>query len=114
MLTRASIGLGAFLAIAGCDSHKVPSPSDYDRTCTTVSDCAAVYIGPVGCCGGGCPNVAVRASVAQKAMNDVQAAAQCNGSVRPPCGSGAACNEGRVQCNAGLCELTGLPDGAVP
>jgi len=81
---------------------------NYDRRCTSVADCFPVYEGLVGCCGGSCPNTAIRQDALTKYMSDVDrvSAASCNG-VRPPCGINPFCDRqpGRVACNRGICQL---------
>src|SRR5471030_694972 len=84
--------LFSLVAVAACGSsspsatHAVAA-KNYPGNCASVADCFAVYEGPVGCCGGGCPN-----------------AEHCT--VQPPClPQGGACATGRVACVSGLCQL---------
>lgn len=100
-------------AAAGC--HHKPSPSDYDRSCESVTDCAAVYIGPLGCCDQPCPNAAVRTTAAERARNDVEAARECAGPT-PPClpQTPGQCPDSRVLCEQGTCTLEMNSDPSTP
>ena len=87
VLARWGALLGLCLAAAcgaGTPSHYVDTKG-YSLSCTSVADCFAVYVGPVGCCGGGCPNTAIRAVDLQKYMSAFDQAMKC--SVQPPCAS---------------------------
>jgi hypothetical protein len=88
---------------SGTPAHYVDTKS-YGRTCTTVADCFAVYEGPVGCCGGGCPNTAIRADLLPKYMSAFDEAMKC--SVQPPCPppDPSLC-VGRLSCDNGVCQL---------
>jgi hypothetical protein len=109
---RAILMLVTLAWIAGCDKKK-PSLGDYDQSCEAVIDCAPVYVGPVGCCGTPCPNGAVRATVVERARNDVEATRDCK--VQPPCfppATGGGCPDDRVLCDRGKCELQTLSQDA--
>jgi hypothetical protein len=84
------------------NSHTVAA-KNYANNCASVADCFAVYEGPVGCCGGGCPNAAIRADAVPKYTSDFNTATPvCN--PRPPCAApGLGCNDGRVACVSGAC-----------
>jgi hypothetical protein len=94
---------------AACGGSKTPQASDYDRSCATVADCALVFVGDPGCCGGGCPNTAVRMSEVARVKRDVQAAKTCAGIV--DCAPSPGCADGRAQCIAATCQLTLPSDG---
>jgi hypothetical protein len=87
---------------------------NYDRTCLSVADCVPVYEGPVGCCGGECPNTAIAQVALARYTMDVGLAAACGG-VQPPCGplpGGNECPDGRVTCDNGVCILAMPPSDA--
>jgi hypothetical protein len=86
----------------------VLSSDDYTHSCT---DCLAVYVGPIGCCGIGCPNAAINVSAQPQYMTDLA-------SRTPNCFPGSACistgpcTNGRIACENGTCVLHGFgPDG---
>jgi hypothetical protein len=111
VLARVTWGglLGLCLAAcgSGTPSHYVDTKG-YSLSCASVADCFAVYAGPVGCCGGGCPNVAIRAVDLPKYTNAFDQASKC--SVQPPCAAqNPALCLGRLSCNAGVCTFE-LPD----
>lgn len=88
---------------AGCDDK--PSFSDYDQSCKAVTDCAAVYVGPLGCCDEPCPNGAVRATLAEQARKDVEAARECR-DIPPACVPPTpVCPDARVLCTQGRCDV---------
>jgi hypothetical protein len=99
------------LAVAACGSssptatHEIAAKS-YARDCASVADCVAVYEGPVGCCGGGCPNAAIRADALPKYTSDEHC------TVQPPCPVGGACATDRVACVSGVCQLETPDAGA--
>src|SRR5471030_1412652 len=87
--------LFSLVAVAACGSsspsatHAVAA-KNYPGNCASVADCFAVYEGPVGCCGGGCPNAAIRADALPKYTSDFATAEHCT--VQPPClPQGGAC-----------------------
>jgi len=98
-------GLAAALILgASCASKHAVTAKSYARNCATVADCVAVYEGPIGCCGGGCPNAAIRADALADYTSDVFAAAPtCN--PPPPCAAPLPCDTGRVACVAAVCTL---------
>jgi hypothetical protein len=103
------------LAMAACGSSSSPATHEiaamsYARNCASVADCFAVYEGPVGCCGGGCPNAAIRADALAKYTSDFVAAEHCD--VQPPCAVGGACGTDRVACVSGVCQLETPDAGA--
>ena len=120
MMLGARILVGALLfsivAVAACGSSSPPSGTteiaakNYARNCASVADCFAVYEGPVGCCGGGCPNAAIRADAVAKYTSDFVAAEHCD--VQPPCFVGGACATDRVACVSGVCQLETPDAGA--
>jgi hypothetical protein len=103
------------VAVASCGSSSPPSGTteiaakNYARDCATVADCFAVYEGPVNCCGGGCPNAAIRADALPKYMSDVTTALHCGVALACPLGI-ILCQTGRVGCVAGVCAFE-APDG---
>lgn len=113
VLARWGALLGLCLAAAcgsGTPSHTVDTKG-YSLSCTSVADCFAVYAGPVGCCGGGCPNAAIRAVDLQRYMSALDQAAKC--SVQPPCLPPPSNCDGRLSCNNGVCAFD-LPDASSP
>jgi hypothetical protein len=90
------------------NAHAVAA-KNYSQKCASVADCFAVYVGPVGCCGGGCPNVAIRADALPKYMSDFNTATHCD--VTPPCTPPLSCATGRVECVSGMCQLE-APDAS--
>jgi hypothetical protein len=105
----AGVSFLSLLALAACgssSSHEIAAKS-YARNCASVADCFAVYEGAVGCCGGGCPNAAIRADAVPKYTSDFAAAEHCD--VQPPCAVGGQCATGRVACVSSVCQLE-MPD----
>lgn len=98
----------ALAATASCNSSSSPKPrslDDYDQTCTTVLDCAAVFFDEASCCFSNCPNSAIRAS--EVARFDADAMTQrpaCMG-VAAVCTRPSNCGDKRLQCVQGLCVL---------
>jgi hypothetical protein len=116
VLARWGALLGLCLAAAcgsGTPSHDAAAPSrtvdtkGYSLSCTSVADCFAVYTGAIGCCGAGCPNTAIRAVDLQKYMSTLAQVPSCT--IQPPCVSLDPNCDGRLSCNAGVCEFD-LPD----
>jgi hypothetical protein len=106
----------SFVAVAGCGSSSPSSGTheiaakNYASNCASVADCFAVYEGPIGCCGGGCPNAAIRADALPKYTTDFDhAAPTCN--PPPPCDPPSPCATGRIACVSGVCALE-APDAA--
>ncbi len=98
--------LGASTAAAGCDSGSSSiSAKSYPRNCATAADCFPVFEGVVPCCGGGCPNTAIRQDAAAAFMTVSEAAREtsCHG-VQPPCPAGPICVS-PVTCDKGVCGL---------
>ncbi|SRR5260221_13671119 len=98
-------------ARCGSDASKGSiAAKNYDRKCTSVADCFPVYEGPVGCCGGACPNTAIRQDALTKYMSDFDRAVTsvCHGLI-PPCPAGPICDQemGRVTCDNAVCQLEG-------
>jgi hypothetical protein len=102
-----------FVGTCGSSSPRnVVSAKNYLRNCTTVADCVPVYEGPVGFCGGGCPNTSIRADALPKFMSDFNMASQSNAPAPCPQGSQASlCDTGRVACVSGVCQLE-TPDAS--
>ena len=98
----------SFVAVAPCGSSSPPSGTteiaakNYPHTCASVADCFPVYEGPVGCCGGGCANAAIRADALPKYMSDVNTATR----------EAIACATGKPNPSYKECLPTGvsLPD----
>jgi hypothetical protein len=100
-------GLLVFLGAGSCSAGPSSiSAKDYPRSCATAAECSAVFEGAVPCCGGGCPNTAIRKDAAPRFMTDSEAArtASCDG-VQPPCPSGPICAAPQVTCDKGVCGL---------
>jgi len=101
-------------AITACGASSPPTSvaaKNYDRTCLSVADCAPVYEGYVGCCGGGhCPNTAIAQVALAKYTADLSLAAACGGG-QQACPTGDArpggneCQGDRVACDNGACIL---------
>jgi hypothetical protein len=105
-------------AITACGASSPPSSvaaKNYDRKCASVADCVPVYEGLVGCCGGGqCPKTAIAQVALAKYTAALSLAATCGG-VQPPCGTrpgGNECQDGRVECENGVCILAMPPNDA--
>jgi hypothetical protein len=101
-----------FWAVACSSGPTSVSANNYPRTCDTVADCFPVFEGEVGCCGGGCPNTAIRQDAVARFATDTETARKnsCNG-VQPPCVAPPVCTMGRVTCEGGLCGLVFPDDG---
>jgi len=104
--------LGLILA-AACGSGtqgRYVDAKNYSRACASVADCFAVYSGPVGCCGGGCANTAIRADALPQYTSAFNQATKC--SVQPPCVAPdpSRCL-GRLSCDNGVCQLL-VPDAS--
>jgi hypothetical protein len=109
------------ICVAGqCQIYQHPSTlslAHYDRSCTSVDDCADVFFDVDPCCKTTCANTAVRADQVDLVDSDV-------GEIRRNCPSSAECGlpplpvdagtrtcTGRLACVAGVCELLGArPD----
>ena len=110
-----SLPLGYLLVtlVAGCtDDHHI-STSDYPRSCSTDSDCAAVYEGTIGCCGASCPNAAIN----QMSLPAYEAAIS---SRTPMCSPAPPCVfipvdrcPGAVSCVSGTCTFQTPDAGTV-
>jgi hypothetical protein len=108
------VGLLVLLWAVSCGSGSSSiSAKGYPRNCVTVADCFPVFEGVVGCCGGGCPNTAIRQDAVAAFMTASEAArmTSCHG-VQPPCPSGPMCTVGRVTCDNGVCGLASPPADA--
>jgi hypothetical protein len=114
-------GLAASLVlfIVACGSGSTSgsvAAKDYDRSCTSVADCTAVYVGVLSCCSQQpCPNAAIRLDKLATYMSDVSARmpAMCPSPVTPgTCRPPPQC-QGRLNCSSGVCTLDEPPvDGA--
>jgi hypothetical protein len=94
------------------DASLALTASDYARTCQEVADCIAVYEGPLGCCGGSCPNAAISAAAANDYARDVnRRSPQCSQVIPCPPVS-PVCPGGRIACQDGLCVLHTPPAAA--
>ena len=98
--------LFAFWAVSCSSGPRSISADNYRRECVSAADCSVVFEGIVYCCGGGCPNTAIRADEVPAFMTAFEAAreASCNG-VQPPCPSGPICGASRATCRDGLCQF---------
>jgi hypothetical protein len=123
-LSAKRLALFGAACLAACSKGPTSiAASSYDRSCATVADCAAVYEGPVSCCGTGvgCDNTAISqralaaysSGVASAMQNACGGNSVCNGGGPSPGGSPSPCGTGRIACTNGLCELDTPPaDGA--
>jgi hypothetical protein len=100
----------ALLAAAmGCKASG-PAPltlERYDRTCVTLFDCQAVYVGPVGCCSIPCANTALSLAGVNLLTADIadEVASKCQlEEVR--CPAVPRCAAGGVDCVTGACVYT--------
>jgi hypothetical protein len=80
------------------------SLDNYDRSCTSVSDCAAVGFDATGCCPTFCPNASVRVTQVPLITSDLEAfRGIC---ARPVCSVDPRITcTGRLLCESGLCQL---------
>jgi hypothetical protein len=80
------------------------SLSNYDRSCTSVTDCAAAFFTEhPTCCDFPCLNAAVRTSALDSLQTDIRGSTMCPSP--PSCEAPAECPVGRILCEAGLCQF---------
>src|SRR5215203_2915962 len=98
--------LFVFWAVSCSSAPRSISADNYRRDCVTAADCSVVFEGVVHCCGGGCPNTAIRADEVAAFMTALEAAreASCNG-VQPPCPSPPVCGASHATCRDAQCEF---------
>jgi hypothetical protein len=103
------------LLVSGCGSsvpHALVS-KEYSHACADVVDCVAVYVGPLSCCGGGCPNDSINEADFARYTSDVSVRTPtCN--VQPPCFAPPTndfCGTGRLACVNSVCTLESRDGG---
>ena len=85
------LGPGLLALCLGCSGSSSDGSGDrtistakYERACSVDADCAPVYEGSIGCCGGGCANAAINVASRALYLQDLEARVPvCNPA--PPC-----------------------------
>ncbi len=86
--------------VGGGGSGPTLSLADYDKSCSSEADCAAVFEGPV--CGCACPNHAINVSELDRYNARQQELSQSCGRPTVAC----SCAGGSTVCAGGTCDLT--------
>lgn len=101
------------ICVAGqCEIRQHPSVlslDDYDRSCTSVLDCDAVFFTEMPCGSPHCPNAAVRATEAGRVNGDVNNLLLRSSPQSCPIPPPRAPCTGRVLCVDNLCQFVDEP-----
>lgn len=110
------VGLLILMGLMSCSTGPGSiRAKDYPRDCATAADCFAVFEGVVSCCGGGCPNTAIRRDSVARYRTAFEAVrtASCQG-FQPPCSAGPMCIAIEGTCDNGMCGVASPPADAAP